>query len=376
MNLSSLVLETSRSIGAGTRVKIELNNEILNQAFFDLYPGQIMCVEATNPTGNCLVVNKVIPLPPLESASTTGQEYMEYYKLGPEYMDVGGQKGLKVLVVAGPYTTDQSLTFEPLQELAEKIEQNPPDVVIMLGPFVVGEHPMLTEGKVDMDVDQVFRECITPQLEKMKKAKPGLEICLIPSQKDSCHPWVAFPQPPLGATMSRDEYASLSNLGLVNRDGEMIANLFPNPVQFTINEVVFAVSNNDIISDIMKVHTIRTDRFICAFSHIIQQRHFYPLFPPSANACLDSTRALGSTDQDPCVLQVKPDVLILPSTMTHTVREIEGVLCVNPGALCKPRAVATYATLDIHCLETDGMLQGDVFDHNVPGRTRVEVIKL
>jgi DNA polymerase alpha subunit B len=377
LNSTSLVLETSREIGAGTRVSVKLNPEILQRPHFDLYPGQIMCVEASNPSGDCLLVEKIIPLPLLEPAFTTGQDYMEYYKCGPQFMDSNEKlDGLKVIVVAGPYTTDESLTFEPLQELVDQLEQNMPDVIIMLGPFVVGEHPLLAEGKVDVDVDQVFRECVSPRLQRMKSANPGLQICLIPSQKDSCHPWVAFPQPPLGSVMSNSEYSKLYKLGLINNDGELLANLFPNPVQFTVNEIVFAVSNNDIISDIMRAHINRKERFLCAFSHIIEQRHFYPLFPPSANACLDSARALGSQPSDPCVLQVKPDVLILPSTMTHTIRNIEGVLCVNPGALCKSRVVGTFASLDIHCLQTDNMSDEDVFDHKVVDRTRVEVIKL
>jgi DNA polymerase alpha subunit B len=378
LNLGSVVLEASRNLGGGTRTKVEFSTECLADPTFDLYTGRIICLEATNPTGSCLSVNKIIPLPRLDFASSSGQEYMDYYKCGPNYMDASDTaSGLKLFVVAGPYVTNQSLSFEPLQELTEQIEKQLPDVVIMLGPFVDGEHPILAQGKVDMDVNQVFREAVTPCIVKMKQAKPSIEICLIPSLKDSCHPWVAYPQPPLGATLENDKYSKMRELGLISRDGEILANLFPNPVQFTVNEVVIAISNNDIVADLFKRQMGRIkDRFGSVFSHILDQRHFYPLFPPSSNACLDSSRALGSQPTDPCVLQVKPDILILPSQMSTTIQKLDGVLCVNPGWLCKQQAYGSYATLDIHCLNTESMTEGDVFDHNVADRTRAAIVKI
>ena len=61
-----------------------------------------------------------------------------------------------------------------------------------------------------------------------------------------CSEWLAFPQPPFSAGLSKEEAEERrAELGL-----SPSILLFPNPVQFTVNEVVFAVSNNDILKHV------------------------------------------------------------------------------------------------------------------------------
>lgn len=205
-----------------------------------------------------------------------------------------------------------------------------------------------------------------------------MEIILVPSQKDGCLEWAAFPQPPIGSAFTpQEESAQLHRLGLINSDGETMVHLFPNPVQFTINEMVIAVANTDIITDIFKVQLNRKkNRFEHCFKHILDQRHFYPLFPPAVGACLDSTRALGSSTNDPCVLQVAPDILILPSKMTHKICAVEETLCINPGVLCKGRGGGTFCRVAVHSMDENTFSESDAFGNQVSTRSRAEVIKL
>ena len=74
------------------------------------------------------------------------------------------------------------------------MEKLVPDVIILSGPFVDREHPMISLGQVNMDEDEIFKTRIVPKLKRMKEIKPGVQIILLPSQKDSCLEWIAFPQ--------------------------------------------------------------------------------------------------------------------------------------------------------------------------------------
>lgn len=57
----------------------------------------------------------------------------------------GGQFGrgqaLSIFVAAGPFTTTDSLVYEPLNDLLGAVRAARPDVAILVGPFVDAEHP-------------------------------------------------------------------------------------------------------------------------------------------------------------------------------------------------------------------------------------------
>jgi hypothetical protein len=46
-----------------------------------------------------------------------------------------------VAVAAGPFTTTDDLSYEPLSALLAALGSCPPDVLLLLGPFVDAEHP-------------------------------------------------------------------------------------------------------------------------------------------------------------------------------------------------------------------------------------------
>ena len=56
-------------------------------------------------------------------------------------------------------------------------------------------------------------------------------------------------------------------------------------------------------------------------NHLLQQRSFYPLYPPSEeiNIDLEQLESLGKLD-------VQPHVLILPSDLLHFFKDINGGL--------------------------------------------------
>ncbi|KAJ2993988.1 DNA-directed DNA polymerase alpha subunit pol12 [Globomyces sp. JEL0801] len=276
-----------------------------------------------------------------------------------------------------------SLEYEPLEDLVQALlETGVPDVLLMMGPFVDCDHPFIQTGNIEMDVFEIFKLHITNRLIQLKRVKPSMEIILIPSQRDACMEWIAFPQPPLGSGITdNDRIEKLTLLGLLTSNGEFLAQLFPNPTQFTINELLIATTSLDTLvalgnNFIYHCGDQKRDRVREMFQQILTQRHFYPIFPPLPGACLDSTRALSTNPTDPCVLQLLPDMMIVPSLLAPCVKEVGSTLCINPGLLTKGRVGGTYCRVTVHPLLTEAMTDGDSYPHGLLDRTRVDIIRL
>lgn len=57
--------------------------------------------------------------------------------------ELAGGKPLAIITAAGPFTTSDSLVYEPFNDLLGVIRDARPDVVILTGPFVDAEHPQV-----------------------------------------------------------------------------------------------------------------------------------------------------------------------------------------------------------------------------------------
>ncbi|KAI8896454.1 DNA polymerase alpha/epsilon subunit B-domain-containing protein [Globomyces pollinis-pini] len=376
INQFSVVLESCKEIGTGARSKLDFNSYLQKGLPMALFPGQLVCLEASNPTGNLLVVSKIVHLPQLPIPTTTCSELVEYYPPGQELP-------VSMVITCGPYTLLDSLEYEPLEDLVQALlETGVPDVLLMMGPFVDCDHPFIQTGNIEMDVFEIFKLHITNRLIQLKRVKPSMEIILIPSQRDACMEWIAFPQPPLGSGITdNDRMEKLTLLGLLTSNGEFLAQLFPNPTQFTINELLIATTSLDTLvalgnNFIYHCGDQKRDRVREMFQQILTQRHFYPIFPPLPGACLDSTRALSTNPTDPCVLQLLPDMMIVPSLLAPCVKEVGSTLCINPGLLTKGRVGGTYCRVTVHPLLTEAMTDGDSYPHGLLDRTRVDIIRL
>jgi DNA polymerase alpha subunit B len=193
--------------------------------------------------------------------------------------------------------------------------------------------------------------------------------------------WMAFPQPPLGSGLNPNlQMEMLMELGL-----EKIpqVSLFPNPVQFQINETLWAISNLDVLLPMNGACAsngpAEMDRISQQFQHLISQRSFYPLFPPAEHANLDSIRALLTMDEDkpgPAQLAAKPDFLIVPSKIKACTKHVGNTLCINPGPLVKGKAGGTFAKIVLHPFDFDDDSNDLVLEHSVPARTRVEIARI
>lgn len=324
LNSASLVLETSRRMGAGIRVPLKINALTSSWQFF---PGQIVALRGTNASGAYFTVSEVlqIPLLPVPVSSIQSIDTVNE-RLGVSNESAGPP--LNIMFASGPYTAEDNLDFEPLQVLCSKAADEMADALVLTGPFLDIEHPLLASGDFDLPegkgvdsdatLSTAFRLWISTPLQRLCSAVPSITIILVPSVRDAVSKHVSWPQDQL----PKKELG----LGLTKQ-----VKMLPNPCTISLNETVIGISSQDILYELSREQVsggsgqdlmTRLPRFL------IEQRHFYPLFPPvsrhqlpkgsgpkATGACLDlGYLKLGEW------WNVRPDVLVVPSMLTPSVK--------------------------------------------------------
>lgn len=317
LNTASLVLETSRRTGAGRRVPLKVDS--LPAANF--FPGQIVALRGINASGNYFTVNEVLPIPTLPPAVSPGATL-------ESINERVGENPLNVLLASGPYTADDNLDFEPLHEICQKAADSYADSVILLGPFLDIEHPLIASGDFDLpatngyDPDTatlatVFRHGITSCIQKLAAAVPNITIVMVPSVRDALSKHVSWPQ----EQMARKE------LGLPKQ-----VRMVSNPVTLSFNETVIGLCSHDVLYELRREEVLhgrpKEGNLLTRLSkYLIEQRHFYPVFPPTARDNLPRSGGMATgamLDVSYSKLgewwNVRPDILIVPSGLPPFVR--------------------------------------------------------
>ncbi|OBT69380.1 hypothetical protein VE03_01209 [Pseudogymnoascus sp. 23342-1-I1] len=353
LNTASLVLETSRRMGNGLRVPLRLSAV----PSFQFFPGQIVALRGINASGEEFTVSEVLEIPLLPVAASTPQGLetnIQRLRGGPDAMDEDSAAApLNILIGAGPYTTDDNLDFEPLHALCSQAADTYADALILIGPFLDTEHPLLASGDFDLpdtDLDPdtitlktIFKHLISLPLQSLAAANPSITILLIPSVRDAISAHVSWPQEPFPR----------KDLGLPKQ-----AKVVGNPMTVSINELVTSISSQDILSELRHEEVtggapVAGGILARLPKYIIEQRHFFPLYPPvdrklllrsgtaegvPPGAMLDvSYLKLGE------MLNVRPDLLIVPSALPPFAKVVESVLVINPGVVARRKAVGTFA---------------------------------
>ncbi|KAF9933284.1 DNA-directed DNA polymerase alpha subunit pol12, partial [Modicella reniformis] len=120
-NERSLVLETSRSLGGGSRVKLDVS-EIDGFSFF---PGQIVVLSGINANGSSFAVTRVHELPLLPVSKSSPLD------LGELHLNQMDDQLTTIIAAAGPYTLNDNLQFEPFAVLMERVNKERPDVLLL-----------------------------------------------------------------------------------------------------------------------------------------------------------------------------------------------------------------------------------------------------
>jgi DNA polymerase alpha subunit B len=314
---SSLMLETSRRMGAGRRVSLKVQPELS----FRLFPGQIVALRGQNASGQDFVVSEMLSVPFLPDPRTPPADLEAVNeRLG----DTAESSPLNVVCASGPYCADDNLAFEPLGALCSKAAHDGIDALVLHGPFLDVEHPLIASGDFEcpeakgLDSDAVmpalFRRMISIHLKQLCTANPNIVIVLIPSVRDAVSKHVSWPQDRLPK----------KELGLPRQ-----VTMMTNPCTFWLNEVVIGTSSLDVLGELRREEVTggktQQDLLTRLSRYLIEQRHYFPLFPPVARENLPRTGTASGLATGACLdvgnlklgemLKVRPDVIITPSSL-------------------------------------------------------------
>ncbi len=402
INAASLMLEMSRRTGAGLRVPLKVES-----ISYEFFPGQIVALRGINASGDYFSVKEVLEIPILPASASLPSAldaWNQRIGVGDELDSDASSVALNILIASGPYTTDDNLAFEPLHALCEKAEAICADVLFLIGPILDLEHPLLASGDFELPDDSgvdpdkatlsdAFRLLVGAPLRRLAQAIPSIIIVLVPSARDVVNKHVSWPQEPF----------TKKELGLPKQ-----AKVVSNPIALSLNEITFGITAQDVLYDLRREEIIvgrpkESDILARLPSHLIQQRHFYPIFPPLDPAALPRT---GTQEGDPIgmpldvsylqlgELNVRYDILVLPSALAPFAKVgsilplavnaqlinqvVKGVLVVNPGTLSRRRGPGTYIQMTIYPRKvTDEEREsGTPVGHNLFARARVDILRI
>ncbi|XP_037760646.1 DNA polymerase alpha subunit B isoform X2 [Chelonia mydas] len=298
LNAKSVILEGDREHSSGGQVPVDLSE--LKE--YSLFPGQVVVMESINSTGGKLVASKLyegVPLP--------------FYQSTEQVEDLELQM---VLFACGPYTTSDSITYDPMLDLIDIINKDKPDVCILFGPFLDAKHEQVENGQLIGSFEDIFKHCLKMIIEGTRSA--GSQLVFVPSLRDVHHDYI-YPQPPFSCYD-------------LSKDDKQRVHFVSDPCTLAINGVIFGLTSTDLLFH-MSAEEISS---------------YYPLYPPSEEMNVDYENFYNYVP-----LPVTPDVLVAPSELRYFVKDVLGCVCVNPGRLTKGQVGGTYSRLYIQRQDTE-----------------------
>lgn len=310
LNSKSVILEGDQEHSYGAQIPVDLSE--LKE--YSLFPGQVVIMEGFNTTGRRLTATKLYEGVPLPFYQPTEEE--------------GASEQTMVVVACGPYTTSDSITYDPLLDLIAIINRDQPDVCILFGPFLDAKHEQVENCKLTSPFEDVFKQCLRTVIEGTRSS--GSHLVFVPSLRDVHHEPV-YPQPPF-------TFSELS------REDKKRVQFVSEPCSLSINGVMFGLTSTDLLFHIGAEEIFSSsgtsDRFSRVLKHILTQRSYYPLYPPHEDMAIDYENFYTYAQ-----LPVTPDVFIVPSELRYFVKDIFGCVCVNPGRLTKGQVGGTFGRL-------------------------------
>ncbi|XP_034834099.1 DNA polymerase alpha subunit B [Maniola hyperantus] len=306
LNSKSVVLQGTWDESLSLAVPVDLDS--VSQ--YSLFPGQVVVMRGMNPRGDKFVPQQIycdaarpIPDPQADMMNTL--------------------KGtMSIVVSAGPYTTSNNMTYEPLKDLITYVGTQKPHVVIMTGPFMDSDHAKVKDNSM-AETYRSFFDKLMDNLGEIAATSPFTKIYIVSSQKDAFHTNI-YPTP---SYSSRKKHTNIHFL--------------PDPSTLNINGVFVGVTSTDVLMHISQEEISLGsggDKLARLASHILTQQCYYPLWPTSLSA--DAALWVAHAQ-----LPATPHLLILPSNFRYFVKEVNGCVVVNPEHLTKGVGGGTFARI-------------------------------
>ncbi|CAH8479958.1 unnamed protein product [Schistosoma margrebowiei] len=329
---------------------------------YSVYSGQPLLIRGVNPTGHSLGVMEIFQIPISK----------------PPFINPDKCLGnLHIMVACGPYTLSNSHDPTGLFNLLRSVKQSKPHVLILLGPFVDSEHPGI-QSYSETTYEELFQSRVNSVSEWCSHL--SIRLIIISSWRELHHDPV-YPTPPIDKSWIEKTPHLLSSYEKVQ--------FAPDPCLFQIGEYVFGLTSVDILKDLsceeISAGCSGSDRITRLCRHILASSSFYPVHPPDDGLPLDYP--LWSQYAQ---FSVTPHCLILPSKLRQFVKNVDGVLCINPGYVSRGEAFGSYAEIVVNVNEFSSLNENsNEINSNIPdnlssehssfsicGRTAVSIKRL
>jgi len=349
LNAKSIVLQGSQDVCRGRALPIDTSQV----AQYSLFPGQIVGVKATNPTGSKLVASEIFyDAAPAASADKSG---------AAASLDKMGGEPLQVVVVSGPYTTTDNLNYDPLADFLKYVAKHKPHLVIMCGPFVDAKHPKIDGAGGGGDLEVTFEGVFAGVMKSVAEAVQdleGVQVLVVPSGARDVHHKFIYPTPAFEAAKTTDKIRMMTDPCVVDVEG-----------------ITFGITSTDVLFHLGKEEISfpprSGDRLRRLASHLLQQQSFYPLYPPNEemNVDLEQLENIGQMPPE------QPDVLVLPSDLLHFFKDINGCLAVNPQRLSRGESGGVFARIKVNP-PTAATASKATASASFPARIAAEIVRI
>lgn len=278
-----------------------------------LFRGQVVAVTGVNPQDRRFI------------AQTIHTNASQDPRMFSEDEVVLRSRELHLMVASGPYTMDDDLAYEPLNELLRQVKVREPSLLVLCGPFVDTRHPSIVNGTLERSFDEMYELVMNKIGDYIAGLKQPPKVVIVPSLRDVTHPSIV-PQTPLKAVGSASSFLYV-----------------PNPCVLRVNSFHIAFAPADILAHLeancLTYIDVKTeegysrrpnkDAVLSGLaSHVLQQQSLYPMFPPHSDVPIDMNRASLSL-----ALPDKPDALIFTSSVDPFIAPLGSVLAINAGKI-------------------------------------------
>ncbi|KAL1460789.1 hypothetical protein WDU94_012738 [Cyamophila willieti] len=241
---------------------------------------------------------------------------------------------LSIFVSAGPYTQTDTLSYKPLEDLIALTVQQEPDVLILIGPLLDANHPLLHNGSLAETFEDFYIKLIDSIVQPLEKVKT--QVIIVASYREATSP-CRYPTPPPFCTT-----------GLKRSKVTFMAD----PSTVDISGVILGVTSVDVLMHLGReefaVAPTMSDRLSRLASHLIHQQSYYPLMPPNIELPIDM-----ECWELYAQLPVTPHIMILPSDLRYFVKDLCGCVVINPERLSKGMVGGSFAKIEVKPVENN-----------------------